>query len=387
MSDLPDGWEWKQVGEIADLSLGKMLDKKQATGRHPTPYLRNVNVRWGSFDLADVASMDIEPHELDRVLVRAGDVVACEGGEPGRAAVWRRSEPMAIQKALHRIRPSPEVMAEYLAYHLQNLAETGLLSRYFTGTTIKHLPKEKLSALPIPLPPIDEQKQIVAAIEEHFSDLDSAEASLKRAVRNAARLRRSIEHLTHDSRFAMRTLVEVTSNFDGQRVPVKAIDRSIRQGPYPYYGASGIIDTVDEFLFDGRFLLVAEDGANLLSRTKPIAFEASGRFWVNNHAHVVQTSDELRLRFLMHYLNALDISRYITGTAQPKLTQRNMNKIEVAVPPLADQDVVIDRVERGLETVERIREGLRDGLSRSRLMRAAVLSAAFAGELSGRRTR
>src|SRR5262249_49456107 len=96
---------------------------------------------------------------------------------------------------------------------------------------------------------------------------------------------------------------QLTVNFDGQRVPVKAEDRAARQGEYPYYGASGVIDSVDDFLFDGSYLLIAEDGANLLSRSTPIAFQATGRFWVNNHAHVVQCLAGMPLVYLELFLN------------------------------------------------------------------------------------
>ena len=100
----------------------------------------------------------------------------------------------------------------------------------------------------------------------------------------------------------------VSRNFDGLRTPVKSADRSLRDGIYPYYGASGVIDTIDAFLFDGTFLLIGEDGANLLSRSTPIAFQASGRFWVNNHAHVLQALGEMSLSFLELYVNATQLN-------------------------------------------------------------------------------
>ena len=165
MTELPPGWAMSSIGELTDTSLGKMLDAKQATGHHPTPYLRNVNVRWGTFDRSDVATMDIRPVELERVLARAGDVIVCEGGEPGRAAVWRRAEPIALQKALHRVRTGPCVCPDFLALLLRHQAESGELSRLFTGTTIKHLPQEKLRMVRVPVPPIHEQERIVEAIE------------------------------------------------------------------------------------------------------------------------------------------------------------------------------------------------------------------------------
>ena len=139
-------------------------------------------------------------------------------------------------------------------------------------------------------------------------------------------------------------LGDVTANHDSRRIPLKQTDRADRHGPYAYYGASGIIDHIDGYIFDGHYLLLAEDGANLLSRSTPIAFEAGGRFWVNNHAHVLTTHGNIPLRYLEHQLNATDLSFHVTGTAQPKLTQKNMNLIPVALAPSAEQHrLVADR--------------------------------------------
>ncbi len=130
-------------------------------------------------------------------------------------------------------------------------------------------------------------------------------------------------------------LGHVTVNHDSRRVPVRERDR--RPGPYPYYGASGVVDHVSEFLFEGLHLLIAEDGENLRSRQVPVAFLADGRFWVNNHAHVVTGNEHADTRFLCYVLAATDISGYITGSAIPKLSQQAMNAIEIPLPPLEVQ--------------------------------------------------
>ncbi|MFZ1269264.1 MAG: restriction endonuclease subunit S [Anaerolineae bacterium] len=135
-----------------------------------------------------------------------------------------------------------------------------------------------------------------------------------------------------------RPLGELAENLDSLRIPVKEADR--RTGPYPYYGASGIVDYVDSFLFDGEYLLIAEDGENLRTRNTPVAFLASGRFWVNNHAHIVRGNSEADTRFLMYALTGADISGYLTGSTMPKLTQGNMNRIPILTPPLSEQRAI-----------------------------------------------
>ncbi len=127
----------------------------------------------------------------------------------------------------------------------------------------------------------------------------------------------------------------LTENFDSIRVPVKGTDR--RSGPYPYYGASGIVDHIDDYIFDGEYLLVAEDGENLRTRNTPVAFLANGKFWVNNHAHIVRGNDRADTRFLRYSLAATNISGYLTGSTMPKLTQGNLKRIRIIAPPIAEQ--------------------------------------------------
>jgi|SRR5437762_1156665 len=135
-----------------------------------------------------------------------------------------------------------------------------------------------------------------------------------------------------------RPLGELIENFDGIRKPVKEADR--RPGRYPYYGASGVVDYVDNYLFDGEYLLIAEDGENLRTRNTPVAFMARGKFWVNNHAHIVRGNREADTRFLMYALSASDINGYLTGSAMPKLTQANLNRIPLLTPPLLEQHAI-----------------------------------------------
>lgn len=133
-------------------------------------------------------------------------------------------------------------------------------------------------------------------------------------------------------------LGEVSNNFDSKRIPVREANR--RAGIYPYYGASGIIDFVDDYIFDGEYLLVAEDGENLLSRKTQVAFMASGKFWVNNHAHIIQGNERAITKFLYYFFQDADIFGYITGSAQPKLNQENLNRIPIFCPPIHEQEEI-----------------------------------------------
>ena len=135
---------------------------------------------------------------------------------------------------------------------------------------------------------------------------------------------------------------QITINHDKKRKPLSAQQRAGLQGKYRYYGAQSVIDHVNDYLFDGEYLLIAEDGENLKSGKQNIAQIVEGKFWLNNHAHIVQTNDLCNLRYLGYWLNAADISGYITGSAQPKLSQANLNAIEIALPERDLQDAIVD---------------------------------------------
>lgn len=138
-------------------------------------------------------------------------------------------------------------------------------------------------------------------------------------------------------------LADICKNLDSKRKPVTESDRT--KGIYPYYGASGIVDYVDNYIFDGEYLLVSEDGANLKARVTPIAFSVKGKIWVNNHAHVLQFENRFQQRFVELYLENTDISQYITGAAQPKLNQEALNNIPIPFPPLSIQQEIVNKIE------------------------------------------
>ena len=193
---IPKSWSWTSVGKIGDCRLGKMLDKAMNKGT-PRRYLRNVNVRWLDFDLSNVLEMRFEDSELPKFELVSGDVLICEGGEPGRAAVWdEREEGIYFQKAIHRARFAEGVSPHFFVNALRESAESGRLAAYFTGVTIKHLTGRGLSAFPFPLPPLAEQERIVTKLKELMALCDQLEEQL--AIRETRRSR-LLEAVIHEA--------------------------------------------------------------------------------------------------------------------------------------------------------------------------------------------
>lgn len=188
----------------------------------------------------------------------------------------------------------------------------------------------------------DEQKQskvvsllskIEVVIGERKRELELLEQLIKsRFVEMFGDIKYGLE------RWGGKSFKDITINLDSRRKPVKDADRKKMQGIYPYYGATGIVDYVNDYRQEGDFLLVSEDGKALELRSKPIAFLASGKIWVNNHAHVQQCTNECNMIYLMYHINFMDISTWITGIDQKKLNRANLDTIPIALPPIELQE-------------------------------------------------
>lgn len=206
-------------------------------------------------------------------------------------------------------------------------------------------------ALPVHVPLLPEQQRIVGILDQAFDGIATAKTNAEKNRQNARALFES--HL--QSIFTQRgegwvetTVDKISTNLDSKRVPITKNVRT--SGEYPYYGASGIVDYVADYIFDGDTLLISEDGANLLARSTPIAFSVSGKYWVNNHAHILKFENMATQRFVEFYLGSIKLDEYITGAAQPKLNQKALNSIPVPIPKAVKMQASI--VE-GIETLQR----------------------------------
>lgn len=173
----------------------------------------------------------------------------------------------------------------------------------------------------------------------------------------------------------------ITINRDIERKPLSSSQRTDVAKIYDYYGASGKIDKIDKYIFDERLLLIGEDGENLVTRSKPIAFFAEGQYWVNNHAHCIDATDKFILEYLCFYINAISLEKYVTGSAQPKMTQDNMNSILIPLPPYSEQKRMSQRLNEVMYTVDNIEIGkaaIRELASKAK---SKILDLAIRGQL------
>ena len=152
-------------------------------------------------------------------------------------------------------------------------------------------------------------------------------------------------------------------------------------GDFPYYGASGIVDYVNEFIFDDDLLLISEDGANLLARTYPIAFSISGKTWVNNHAHVLRFKGIATQKLVEYYLNSIPLNDFVSGMAQPKLNQKLLNIIPIPIPPVSEQQVIVAKLDEFSKETKRLESLYQRKLTALDELKKSLLHKVFAGEL------
>lgn len=224
------------------------------------------------------------------------------------------------------------IKAEYLNYFFQSEGFRKAIYNLSQGSTRTALKYRDLSNIEILLPPIEEQEKIVKILKTIDSIIEKYENLLEE--KNKFIKSQFVEMFgdiqKNNRKWKETKFCDLCKNLDNMRKPVSSAVRT--SGKYPYYGASGIVDYVNDYIFDERLLLVSEDGANLTARVTPIAFSIEGKNWVNNHAHVLRFEDYNIQKYVEFYFSMIDLTRYITGTAQPKLNQAKLNSIKVPLP-------------------------------------------------------
>ena len=265
-------------------------------------------------------------------LVSRGDVLVGMDGD-FNAVKWQGPQALLNQRVCKITTKDPAVLNQDFLYHSLQ-PHLNNIHKGTAQTTVKHLSTKDLYGIDAELPPLPEQKKIA----EILSGIDKQILSIKSEIQQARKISTAVtKELIGSIQDESLPLSEVAINHDSIRVPIKSEERALRNGPYRYYGASGIIDAIDDFLFDGDYILIGEDGANIIDRNKPLAFKVSGKFWVNNHAHIIQPRESCDINFLTYYLESLDYTGIASGSAQPKITRSALDAIQVPLPPLEVQ--------------------------------------------------
>ena len=312
--------------------------------------------------------------ELKRFTVKPGDIIVSCRGTIGETFIIPENAPLGIMHpSIMKIRLKPNVYnIEYFNLLLKSRLEAYNKSANGSGVKMA-ISATELGKDLFPIPPMDEQQKIsrIFFMVEHLILLRKQQLAKMDELVKAWFVEMFGEPMSNPMGWKRVRFDSISENLDSKRVPVTESDR--KDGIYPYYGASGIVDWISDYIFDEDILLVSEDGANLLMRSTPIAFSVSGKSWVNNHANVVRFHDFATQKFIEVYFSLIDISEYITGTAQPKLNQAKLNAMLFCWPPLALQNQFATFVER----VDQQKQTVQQSLEKLELMKKALMQEYF----------
>ncbi|PKO06682.1 MAG: N-6 DNA methylase [Chloroflexi bacterium HGW-Chloroflexi-3] len=251
------------------------------------------------------------------------------------------SQEICIGRGLAAIRANEEKILHKYLFYLIRAKETEINGN--SGAVFPSINRSEIEKIKIPLPPLEIQREIVTEIGDYQRIINGARMVVENWKPNIELELEEARKEAGVEEWEMVKLGEVCENLDSLRKPVTKSDR--KNGIYPYYGASGIIDYVNDYLLDGDFLLISEDGANLLARNTPIAFSITGKTWVNNHAHVLKFENKVSQHYVELLINSMDISLYVTGSAQPKLNQKSLNSILIPFPPYEIQERIVNQIQ------------------------------------------
>jgi len=343
----PNGVEYRFLGEIendgiVELGRGKVISKKDIND-NPGDYPIYSSSAVGDGEIGRYSKYMFDDERITWSIDGGGKLFHREGIKYSVTNVggWIK------------VKDESKITTKYLYYALINA---------WSKKTFDYIHKAHPSVIRdeyyIPVPPLEVQREIVRILDKYTKKNEALKAELAAELTARKKQYEYYKNALFESEEVVewKTLDMISKNCDSMRKPITKGKR--KAGNYPYYGASGIVDYVEEYIFDGNYLLISEDGANLLARVTPIAFSITGKNWVNNHAHVLQFDDIYEQKYVEMYLNSIDLTPYITGAAQPKLNQKSLNTIQIPMPPEGKLRETVTVLERFDKLCNDITEGL-----------------------------
>ncbi|GAA6994772.1 restriction endonuclease subunit S [Helicobacter pylori] len=361
----PKGVEFRKLGEVCDFQKGKSITKKAVT-----------------FGKVPVISGGRQPAYYHNEANRSGETIAISssGVYAGYVSYW--DIPVFLADSFSVSPKQKTLMPKYL-FHYLTTQQDAIHATKSTGG-IPHVYGKDLQNFLIPIPPLEIQQEIVKILDAFtelntelntelkarkkqyqyyqnmlldFNDinLNHQDAKEKLAQKTYPKNLKTLLQTLAPKGVEFRKLGEVCEILDNRRIPIAKNKRN--PGIYPYYGANGIQDYIDSYIFDGDFVLVGEDGSVINKDNTPVVNWASGKIWVNNHAHVLQTKNELKLKFLYFYLQTIDVSYCVVGTP-PKINQENLKKITIPIPPLEIQQEIVKILDQFLALTTDLQTGI-----------------------------
>ena len=347
--------EWKKLGDICEIIRGNGVQKTDfvESGVGCIHY-GQIYTHYGPFTYTTNKYVSKEVFEKARKASKS-DIIMTDTSENVedicKSVAYLGEEDIAVSN--HALILKHKQNPKFLTYSTLTNSFSNQKRKFVVGAKVSGIKPENLAQIKIYLPSLSEQNRIVGLLDTFTASIDNLKEQIALRRKQYEYYRDQLLDLEGKEGVEMKTLGEICDNLDYMRKPITSSKR--KTGIYPYYGASGIVDYVEGYIFDGEYLLVSEDGANLVARNYPIAFSVKGKNWVNNHAHVLAFESKITQKFVEIYLNMIDLSPWINGAAQPKLNQANLNTIDIPIPSLSEQQRIVsilDTFEASIQNLE-----------------------------------
>lgn len=349
---MKQGWEIKKLGEVCESDLGKTLNQSKDTGEL-RPYLCAANVLWDKIDFTTLKETRFENAELERYTIKKGDLLICEGGDIGRAAIWNYDYEIQYQNALHRVRLDDSIRPRFLLLYLKHLKDSSVLdTRYGKGVTIKHLVKSSLLSIPIPVPPREEQERIVAELDclsgvierkrEQLCELDALAQSIFYQMFG--------DPITNEKGWEVKKFEDCYKLASGNGLSAK----QIIDGDYPVYGGNGIVGFHHEYNLDGNNIIIGRVGA-LCGNVRNI----EGKAFITDNAFILTKKIDNDNVFLLHLLRIHNLRKYAREAMQPVISNAGLKNIDIIIAPLTLQQEFADKI----EAIEKQKELIKKSIS------------------------
>jgi len=396
--EVPDSWEWVKLCDITSV-IGD--------GLHGTPqydiagdyFFINGNNLLNRHILIkdDTKKVSIEEYDKYKKPLNDTTILVSINGTIGNVGIFK-DEKVILGKSACYFNIFPFLIKEYICSVIESQYFLKYALSSATGSTIKNVPLQAINEFLVPIPPIAEQKRIIVAIDQCLSIVEDLENEKNDLSKNIQQSKAKILDLAIHGKLvpqdpndepAIELLKRINPSFvpcdnghsgkmpegwiycnlkdvaniqDNKRCPIKTEERNKRSKGksilYPYYGATGIAGYIDDFLLDGKYILLGEDGAPFLDKYAKKAYETKGKIWVNNHVHILEP--QINFSYLLHYLNTVDYSYYVKGTTRLKLTQSDMSSIKVLLPPLSEQQRIATKIEEIFAVLNEIQKSIED---------------------------
>ena len=421
LGEVPEHWEVKRLEHVASYRTSS-VDKRTEDGELPvrlcnyTDVYYQDRIRASSSEFMEATA---SAREIARFKLCVGDVLITKDSEDWQdvavpALIDETAEDFLCGYHLGIIRPGPTMHPAFMLRALQSVAVNRQLQTSASGVTRYGLPNAAVTEALVPLPPLDEQRTIAAFLDRETERIDALVAKKRLLIERLQEYRTALitrtvtrglppeaahaagldpsPHLKPSGvewlgavpeHWEVRRLSSVIDCLDGKRIPLNGEERADRQGDYPYWGANGVLDHLDDWLFDEQLVLLGEDGAPFFAQNKRVAFSVSGRIWVNNHAHVLRPTG-VQQEFLTHLLNITEYAAFIDGSTRNKLTQGAMNGIPVLLPPAEEQVAIVQHLRGGVSNLELLAGEVHRAVDRLQEYRTALITAAVTGKIDVR---